>query len=282
VKFAAHSSLLFVADGKQLVREPALIGLGLRGNVASHSDEADNFPGEISDGCGKPLQYAQRAIRKRVRLREAEGGTGTDRRFKVLTESIDIFEFQDSPDFAQIGRELRRVKAMKLKELLGPADLAGIQVELPSTHSGGFLGMSQHYFGVAQTLCQNPRKGDIPPGQDEIWKLRGGGFGVVKVKFKPMGITSPLTSRGDRDLKRKGVGPSGKAARGAEEEARHWRAQQGSEMTADAAATEFEGQLAVGTPHADNLSGGIELEDEFMKLVDQASQVTLVLFGEGD
>ena len=94
-------------------------------------------------------------------------------------------------------------------------------------------------------------------------------------------LASRLSSDGDRDLNRKRVGAFGNATHGAVEEAGHWRAKQNAEMNADVTATEFEGQLDVGTPHANNFSGGIEFEDEFMEPTDQASQVTLVRFGEG-
>jgi hypothetical protein len=181
VKLAAHSPLLFVADGQQLVREPALIRLGLRSNVAGHSDEADNFAAGIGDRCGQALQYAQRTIGKGVGFGEAEGRTGTDGRFEVLAEPIDIFESQDWPDFREIGRELRRVEAMKLKELPGPEHAATLQVELPSTHAGSGLGMSQHHFGVAQTFGESLTEGDVLRGQDEIWSCLGGGPAAANV-----------------------------------------------------------------------------------------------------
>jgi hypothetical protein len=94
-------------------------------------------------------------------------------------------------------------------------------------------------------------------------------------------LTSRVTCDRDGDRNRKGVGAFGNATHGAVEEAGHWRAKQNAEMNTDVTATEFEGQLGVGTPHANNFSGGIEFEDEFMKPADQAGQVTLVRFGEG-
>jgi hypothetical protein len=163
VKFAAHAALLFIANGQQLVREPAEIrlGPGMKSDVTGGAYEADNFPGGVRDGGGEPLQKTDGAVRQGIGLGETESGTGPDGRFEVPAEFFGIFEFQNSPDVLEMRRELGRVDAVKFKELFGPAHLAAVQIELPGTDLGGFFGMLQQYFGVAQTFGQRSARGDV-------------------------------------------------------------------------------------------------------------------------
>jgi hypothetical protein len=52
-------------------------------------------------------------------------------------------------------------------------------------------------------------------------------------------------------------------------------------MRADAATTKFERELTVGTPHAKNLSGGIEFENEFVEPANDGGPGTLLQAGDG-
>jgi hypothetical protein len=274
VEFAAHPALLFTANGQQLVRKPAQIGLGAgkQGNVASHAYDARDFSGGARNGRAHPVQNPNGTVGKSVGFGESERTSGANRGFEVFAELLRIFELEHWPEFIQVGRRLGLIQTVEPGLVLRPDDSARRQIVFPGSHIGNFFGVLEQDFGVVQALLKEALVGNVLDSQDAgAWRGRG-------LVWRGNGDVEPVRFMMERNgqLERPGDSASPYAANDHTQDGPRFASDEGEKVLTNKRAASLKRQRAIGTPDAKNLTAPIEFTGEFVELADDGSEATLI------
>jgi hypothetical protein len=230
VELTADAALLLGADGEQLVRKAAQIGLGVSqgGNITGDADHAKRFTGGIGQGGADSIKNADGTVGPGIGFGKIEMAAGADCGFEIGAKLFDVFELEGSRElFEARGLGLGR-NSEQASQVSGPDDLSGGDIELPGSKLGFLLGVFEEALGGLEAGLGEALGGKVAETEHESGRFVAEVCGAVQVGGKP---SSPLSDF-DGEFKRSSMAGA-EAAKGGQKKAGSRKSEEGGKLPAE-------------------------------------------------